>query len=94
MSSKSVQLTGLEFPRQNSLAAPTVHQEIEGEVLDEVVHLVTKTLSVKGVKHGVTGSIGDRTGPTCRAALSKFQRLAAERTLIDPTVILAAKRTT
>lgn len=94
MSSESVQLTGFEFPRQDPLAAPTVHQQIEGEVLDEVVHLVTKTLSVKGVKHGVTGPIGDRAGSTCQAAFSEFQGLAAEGTLVDPTVILAAKRTT
>lgn len=94
MSPESMQKTGLQFPRKDPLAASAVHEQIEGKILDEIVHVVAKTLPVKGVKHRMAGSIGDSAGSLSLSTFAEFQRLASESALINLTVFCATKGTT
>lgn len=94
MGSESMQKTGLQFPRQNPSATSAVHEQIHSEVLDEVMHIVAKALAVESVKERVAGSIGDGASAPRYSALSELQRLTAERTLIDLTVLRATEGTT
>lgn len=73
MSSESVQLSSLQFPGQNPFAASAVHEQIEGEILDEIMHVVAKTLAVEGVKHRVAGPVSDGTGSFSLSTLAKLQ---------------------
>lgn len=91
MSSESVKESSLQFPGQYPFAASAVHEQVEGEVLDEIVHLVAKTLAVEGVKHRVAGSVGDGAGSLSLSAFAKLQRLATKSALIDPTVFRTTK---
>lgn len=72
MTSESMQKTGFQFPRKNSLAASTVHEQIESEILDEIMHIVAKTLPVKGVKYRMAGSISDSAGTLSLSTLAEF----------------------
>lgn len=93
MSSESMQKTGLQFPRKDPLAASTIHEQIESKILDEVVHVVTKTLPIKGVKHRMAGSIGDGASSFSLSTFAEFQRLTAESALIDLAVFRTTKGT-
>lgn len=72
VSSESVQKSGLQFPSQNPFAASSVHQQIESEILDEIVHVVTKTLAIKSVKHRVASTISNGTGSLSLSAFAKL----------------------
>jgi len=60
-----------------------VHDQISCEVLDEVGCVVVKRSSVKSVKERVTGSVGDAAASMSLATFAVFERLTAERSLVD-----------
>lgn len=91
MSPEPVQESSLQFPGQNPFAASAVHEQVEGEILDEIMHVVAKTLTIEGVKQCVAGSVGDGAGSLSLSAFAKLQRLATKSTLIDLTVFRTTK---
>ncbi len=65
-------------PRQ----PPLVHDQVEGEVLDEELGLVRQRLAVHGVQHGVAGAVGRGAGALDRR-LAEIAGHAAEGALVD-----------
>ena len=63
-----------------------VHDEISGEVLDEVGGVVVEGAAVESVEKGVTGSVGDAAASVGLATLTVLEGLATESTLVDFTV--------
>jgi len=49
MSSETVQKSGLQFPSQNPFATSAVHEQVEGEILNEIMYVVAKTLAIEGM---------------------------------------------
>jgi len=80
-----MQRSVLHVHRDDTHAFAILHHQVEGEVLDEKVGVVAEGLTVKSVKDGVAGSIGGSCASICLTALSVFQRLSTERSLIDFT---------
>ena len=87
---KAMQRAFREIQRHDAAARPVFHDQIDGEELDEELCLVPDRLLIKSVQHCVAGSIGGRAG-ALRNALAVMRRHAAERTLIDVTVLGARK---
>jgi hypothetical protein len=48
----------------NSDASPVVHQKIHHKIFDKKFAVVTEGLTIKGVEHGVAGSVGSGTATT------------------------------
>lgn len=82
----------LEVEGDNAPTRTVIHEKIESEVLDEVVAIVFKRLSVQGVEEGVAGAVGDAAAPMRLPALSEVQRLSTEGALVDPSVFRSGKR--
>lgn len=93
VSPESMQKSGLQFPGQDPFATSAMHEQIEGEILDEIMHVITKTLPVEGVKHRVAGSISNGAGSLSLAAFAELQRLSTKSTLIDLTIFRTTKWT-
>ncbi len=72
-------------------AALVVHDQVDGEILDEEFGRMAQRLPVHGVQHGVAGAVGGRAGPL-RGALAVVGGHAAERTLVDLAVFAARER--
>lgn len=64
-----------------------MHEQVQDEVLDEVVHVVAKTLPIEGVKQRVTGPISDSASSMSLTAFPEFQGLSAESALVDFTFV-------
>ncbi len=87
MSAEAVDGAVREIPGDDAAAgAFLVHDQIEREVLDEELGLVLEALLVERVQDGVPGAIGGSTGALC-ASLAEMGRHAAERTLVDFSVL-------
>ena len=71
-------------------AAVVVHDEVDGEILDEKLGRVPQRLAVHRVQHGVAGAIGGGAG-ALRGALAVMRGHAAERALIDLAVFFPAR---
>ena len=67
----------------NSTALVTLHDEIEGEVLNEEDAVVAEGPTEQRVQHAVAGSIGDSAASVGLTALSPVLRLATEGSLIN-----------
>ena len=60
---EAVDLARRHVERDDAAAAALlVHDQVEGEILDEEVGLVAHRLAVEGVQHGVAGAVGGRAG--------------------------------
>ena len=73
-------------PRQR----PSLHDQVDGEILDEELGRVPQRLAVHRVQHGVAGAVGGGAG-ALRGALAVMRGHAAERALVDLAVFLAAR---
>jgi len=71
----------------DTLALTILHDEVNGEELDEVVCVVSEGLSVKSVEQCVAGSVGGGTAAVCLTSLAKFLGLSTESTLVDLAVV-------
>jgi hypothetical protein len=80
---ESVERSVLEVERNDTDALSVLHQQVQGEVLDEEVGVVSERLSVEGVKDGVSGSVGSGSTSVSLSALSEIERLSTESTLVD-----------
>jgi hypothetical protein len=67
-------------------AALLIHDEVDGEVLDEEIRLVAHRLTVERVQDGVAGAICSRAG-ALRDALAELGRHAPERALVDLALV-------
>ncbi len=72
-------------------AAFLVHDQVDGEILDEELGRMPQRLAVHRVQHGVAGAVGGRAG-ALRGALAVMRGHAAERALIDLAVLAARER--
>lgn len=53
----------LEAQGHHAAALPVLHEQVEGEVLDEVVAVVLEGLAVQGVEQGVAGPVSHTAAP-------------------------------
>ncbi|EJK57810.1 hypothetical protein THAOC_22107, partial [Thalassiosira oceanica] len=65
--------------------APAVgrHEQVHGEVLDEVGGVERQAAAVQGVEHGVPGPVGRARAPVRLATLPVLEALPPERALVD-----------
>ena len=72
--------------------AVLVHDQVEGEVFDEELHVVLQALLVERVQDGVAGAVGGSAGAVGRRAVAELRHVAAERALVDLAGLGAAER--
>ena len=83
MRAEAVKGTVLHVERDDTDALAILHDQVESEVLNEEVGVVTEGLAVEGVEEGVAGTVGG-SGATVRlATLSELERLPTECTLVN-----------
>ena len=71
--------------------AVLVHDQVDGEILDEELGRVPQRLAVQRVQHGVAGAVGGGAGALGRRAFAELGGHAAEGTLVDAAVLGAAE---
>ena len=86
-----VQGAVVQLPGGDAPADAVVHDQVEGEVLDEELGLLRQCLAIHGVQHGVAGAIRGRAGALDRR-LAEVAGHAAEGALIDLAFGRAAER--
>ncbi len=79
---ESVQSAVLLVVGEDTTALAILHNQVEGEVLDEVVGVVAQGLAVQGVEEGVAGSVGGGTASVSLATLAVLLRLTTESSLV------------
>jgi hypothetical protein len=82
VSEETVQSTVLLVVSQDTTALTILHDQVEGEVLNEVVGVVAKRLAVESVEKGVTGSIGGGAASVGLATLAVLLGLTTESSLV------------
>src|SRR5215813_9891373 len=84
-----------EGKSNNSYAAASIiHHEVKSKVLHKERGALLHCLTIQSVQHGMTGAIsGSATAPD-RRTLAILTIMAAERTLVDPAVLVTRKRHT
>ena len=93
MRQKTMETTAFHVEREHAATRPVlVAQKIKREVFNEKLRVVTETLSVEGVEHGVSGSVGGGARPMGGRPFAEFRRHASERTLINLAVLGARER--
>ena len=70
MRAEAVKGTVLHVERDDTNALAVLHNQVEGEILDEEVGVVTEGLAVECVEEGVTGTVGSSRASVCLAALT------------------------
>ena len=89
---EAVQRAVLDAERQDAEAlAVLVHEQVEGEILVEELHLVLQRLLEEGVQDDVAGAVGGGAG-AIGLRLAELGRLATEGALVDAAVIGARER--
>jgi hypothetical protein len=66
----------------NTLALAVLHDQVSGEVLDEVVSVVAKRLSVKSVKKSVSSSVSGGAASVGLTTLAVLLGLSTEGSLV------------
>jgi hypothetical protein len=79
---ESVESAVLLVVGEDTAALTILHDQVEGEVLDEVVGLVAERLAVESVKKGVAGSVSGSTASVGLATLSVLLGLTTESSLV------------
>ena len=86
---EAVQRAVLHGERDHAAAATLiVHDQVDGEILDEELGRMAERLAVHGVQHGVAGAVGGGAGAQGRP-LAVVHRHAAEGALQDLAVVVA-----
>jgi len=80
---ETVKGTILHVQGENTAALAILHDEVQGEVLDEEVGVVAEGLAIKGVKNRVAGTISDSGATVGLTTLAKLQTLTTKGTLVD-----------
>ncbi len=68
------------------------HDQVDGEIFDVEVGVILQALLIESVQHGVAGAVGGGASALHRRAGAHILHVAAERTLIDGAVLVAAER--
>ena len=83
----------IELERDHAAAmAVLVHDQVDGEVLDEELGVVAQRLAIERVEHGVAGAVGRGAGALGRRAVAEIGGHAAEGALVDLAVLGARER--
>lgn len=67
---------------EDTTALTILHDQVDGEVLDEVVGVVAERLAVEGVEKSVAGTVGSSAAAVSLAALAELLGLTTESTLV------------
>ena len=90
---EQVQGTVGQVPAEHAGAcAFIVHDQVDGEILDEEMRVVLQRLAIERVQHGVTGTVGGGAGPLRGCPLTELRCHAAEVTLVYPPLVGTAER--
>jgi hypothetical protein len=84
---ESVQGAVLLVVGEDTAALTILHNQVEGEVLDEVVGLVSERLSVESVKKGVAGSVSSSAASVSLSTLSVLLGLTTESSLVTDEIV-------
>jgi hypothetical protein len=79
---ESVQGAILLVVGEDTTALAILHNQVDGEVLDEVVGVVTEGLAVESVQQGVAGSVGSSTASVGLATLAILLGLTTKGSLV------------
>ena len=79
---ESVESAVLLVVGQDTAALAILHDQVNGEVLDEVVGVVPEGLAVEGVEEGVAGTVGGGAATVGLATLAVLLGLTTESTLV------------
>lgn len=66
----------------DTLANTVLHDQVSGEVLNEVLCVVSQRLSVKSVEKSMASTVSSGTASVCLATLAELLRLSSESTLV------------
>ena len=92
LGAEAMQAAVVELEGDDAAAgAILVHQQVDGEILDEELGRVLQRLAVQRVQHGVAGAVGGGAGALRRRAFAIFRGHAAEGALVDTAVLGAAE---
>jgi hypothetical protein len=83
VSAEAVHRTVLLVVGHDTDALTVLHDEVGGEVLNEVLGVVAERLAVKGVEHGVSGTVGSGGATVSLSSLAVLERLSSESALVD-----------
>lgn len=72
----------------------TIHQKVHGEVFDEKDTIISQGSTEKGVKHGMTCSVGHCAASVSLTSLSKVGGLSTEGSLVDLAFASSTERHT
>src|SRR5579871_3707975 len=81
----------VELPGGEATASPVLHDEIEGEKLDEEIDVVFEALAIERVQDGVASTVGGGASPLNRRLAIVFGH-AAKSALIDFAFLGARER--
>lgn len=70
---------------EDTTAFTILHNQVDGEVLDEVVGVVSERLAVESVQKSVTSSVSGGTASVGLTTLAKLLRLTAKSSLVAKT---------
>lgn len=68
------------------------HDQVDGEIFDVEVRVIFQRLLIERVEHGVAGTVGGGAGALHRRAGTHILHVAAEGTLVDRPILVAAER--
>jgi len=80
---EAVEGTVLLVVGNDTLALAVLHDQVNGEELDEVVGVVPERLAVESVKKSVSGTVGGGAAAVCLTTLAVVLALTTESTLVD-----------
>src|SRR5579872_2676587 len=91
-SAETMHGTVFKIERDHAAAAAfVVHDQIDGKVFDVKLGRMPQRLAIERMQHGVTGAVGGGAS-ALRGAFAVMRGHAAERTLVDFSVFLAARK--
>ena len=91
---ETVKGTILHVQRNNTNTLSILHDEVESEVFDEEVRVVSERLAVECVQDGVAGTVSDGGAAIGLAALAILERLPTESMLVDLALLGSRERNT
>jgi len=92
LGAKAVQCAVLKAQGNDATAgAVLIHDQVDGEVLDEELGRVPQRLAIERVQDGMAGAVSGGAGALRRRPFAELGRHAAEGALVDATVLGAAE---
>lgn len=91
---ETVKSTVFHVQRDNTNTFAILHDEIQREVFNEEVRVVSEGLAVERVQEGVSGTIGGGSATVRLTTLSEIQRLTTKSALVDLALLRPRERNT